>query len=58
MSDVIYLGMTGPCIHTLPGTLIVAPDGCSLECEVCHEIVVPVELHSTILSGDEIEWLP
>jgi len=30
------------CEHVLPGTLVVAGDGCSLECSVCHEIVLPV----------------
>ena len=58
MSDVIYLGMTGPCIHTIPGTLVVAADGCSVECTVCHEIVIPVVLCSTILSDIDIEWAP
>jgi hypothetical protein len=45
------------CNHNDITTLIIAADGCSLECEACHEIVLPVEMVSVIVGGDEIEWV-
>jgi pyruvate-formate lyase-activating enzyme len=46
------------CGHYLgdDSTLMVAADGCSLECEVCHEIVLQVEL-TVVVDEDDIEWL-
>ena len=52
--------MSGLACNHLPGdgsTLIIADDGCSLECEVCHEIVVEVERISMVVSGNDIEWV-
>lgn len=47
------------CAHILGdgSTLVVAADGCSLECAVCHEIVVEVESIAMIVSGDDVEWV-
>ena len=47
------------CNHILGdgSTLVVAADGCSLECTACREIVVEVEPLAVIVHGDDIEWL-
>ena len=51
------------CNHTFgpKGSLIVARDGCSLECEVCHEIVCGTELVAIPLKVvgqiSEHEWI-
>jgi hypothetical protein len=47
------------CQHILGdgSTLIVAADGCSLECTVCNEIVVSVEPISFFIADEEIEWV-
>jgi hypothetical protein len=41
------------CDHMLPGTLVVAPDGCSLQCEMCREIVVEVEPVAVVFESPE-----
>jgi hypothetical protein len=47
------------CKHILGdgSTLIVAADGCSLECTSCREIVVEVEPLCVIVDGDDIQWV-
>jgi hypothetical protein len=47
------------CNH-VPGdgcTLVTASDSCSLECTVCHEMVVELELVAVLIDGDDIEWV-
>lgn len=39
------------CDHGNPLALVVAEDGCSLQCPHCQEIVVPVEMVSVIVRG-------
>lgn len=47
------------CGHWLgeESTLVVAADGCSLECTVCREIVVQVEPLAILVDSDDIEWV-
>lgn len=47
------------CNHALGdgSTIVVAADGCSLECTVCREIVLEVEPISVIVDSDDIEWV-
>lgn len=47
------------CNHILGdgSTLVVAGDGCSLECTACREIIVECELASFVVSGEDVEWV-
>ena len=47
------------CHHSLGegSSLVVAADGCSLECTMCHEIVVQTEPLWVLVEVDDIEWL-
>lgn len=47
------------CRHYLgeDSTLVVAADGCSLECTVCREIVLQVELTAILVDSDDVEWV-
>jgi hypothetical protein len=47
------------CRHDLGevSTLVVAADGCSLECTVCREMVVQVESVAVLIEEDDIEWI-
>lgn len=48
------------CQHSLGdgSTLVVAADGCSLECTVCHEIVVELELQTIIFEVRDSDGSP
>lgn len=48
------------CHHELGAgsSIVVAADGCSLECTACKKIIVAVEpLTSVLVDGDDIEWI-
>lgn len=56
----IYVGQTFDACRHIPGdgcTLMVMADGCSLECSVCHEIIVECEPLTMLIDGDDIEWV-
>lgn len=43
------------CDHDNPMSLVTAADGCSLECPICHEIVVEVELVCIPVTVSEVQ---
>lgn len=47
------------CHHDLGdgSSIVVAADGCSLECTACRKIIVAVEPISVVIDGDDIDWV-